>query len=83
MRSSTYQPFSDKRTLYTFSFVKKDVSFKAAFRNTSDNLVRYEVGGIGLKNVKRRLDLLYPGRHGLFIKEASGIFTVELTLETE
>ena len=75
--------FSDKENFIHIQFSKEGGKFKTAFRNTSDNLVRYEVGGIGLKNVKRRLDLLYPGKHGLFIKEASGIFTVELTLETE
>ena len=36
--------------------------------------------GIGLDNVKRRLQLLYPGRHRLDISDSSGIFKVELIL---
>ncbi len=37
--------------------------------------------GIGLSNVKRRLQLLYPGKHVLTIKEAGENFMVELQLE--
>ena len=40
-----------------------------------------EYGGIGLENVKRRLDLLYPGKHNLIITEADDLFTVHLELE--
>ena len=36
--------------------------------------------GIGLKNVRRRLELLYPNRHQLLIKEEDGWFDVRLTL---
>ena len=37
-------------------------------------------GGIGLPNVKRRLELLYPGKHELHIKETSAIYSVTLKL---
>ncbi|BAU55843.1 sensor histidine kinase [Mucilaginibacter gotjawali] len=40
-------------------------------------------GGIGLENLKRRLDLLYPGRHIFFIKKEHNNFTAELTLNYE
>ncbi len=36
--------------------------------------------GIGLNNVKRRLELLYPGKHMLSIKEEAGEFSVALQL---
>lgn len=39
-----------------------------------------EAGGIGLDNVKRRLQLLYPGRHELATKTENGLFTAQLTL---
>ncbi|WP_425475169.1 sensor histidine kinase [Pontibacter coccineus] len=37
--------------------------------------------GIGLKNVKQRLDLLYPDRHELIIRETPEEFFVHLTLQ--
>jgi two-component system LytT family sensor kinase len=40
-----------------------------------------EVGGIGLKNVKKRLILLYPNAHKLSITENNRMHRVELTLD--
>ncbi len=37
-------------------------------------------GGIGLGNVKRRLELLYPGRHTLDIRTEGTVFSVHLKL---
>ncbi len=37
-------------------------------------------GGIGLKNVQRRLDLLYTGKHSLDITESKYSFIVNLTI---
>ncbi|WP_221393794.1 sensor histidine kinase [Dyadobacter sp. NIV53] len=38
------------------------------------------VGGIGLKNVKRRLDLIYPGEHLLLINQTDLLYTVRLQI---
>ena len=37
-------------------------------------------GGIGLNNVQRRLDLLYPGNYSLTIQDETNIYTCELSL---
>jgi LytS/YehU family sensor histidine kinase len=37
--------------------------------------------GIGLNNVKQRLQLLYPGRHELIIRETGKEFFVHLTIQ--
>lgn len=37
-------------------------------------------GGVGLENVKRRLNLLYPGKHQLNITKKGNIFSVQLIL---
>ncbi|PTN09353.1 sensor histidine kinase [Mangrovibacterium marinum] len=44
---------------------------------------KFEDAGIGLDNVKKRLDLLYPGRHSLAVIERDSIYTVELKLTLE
>lgn len=41
-----------------------------------------KVGGIGIKNVKRRLELLYPKSHELTSHEANDFFMVDITLYT-
>jgi len=46
-------------------------------KNTNN---RDEAGGIGLNNVKRRLDLLYPGKYNLEISDETDTYTVELSL---
>jgi two-component system LytT family sensor kinase len=40
-------------------------------------------GGIGLKNVRRRLDLIYPGRYVLDIKDEPGSFEIHFTVALE
>jgi LytS/YehU family sensor histidine kinase len=43
----------------------------------------FQPGGIGLNNVKKRLELLYNEKYQLHIKEKPGWFGVELSLATE
>lgn len=38
------------------------------------------IGGLGLGNIKRRLELLYPGNHSLEIKDSSDKYIVNLTI---
>ncbi len=40
-------------------------------------------GGIGLNNVKRRLELLYPGGYKLEIKNEAASYKVNLTLKID
>jgi two-component system, LytTR family, sensor kinase len=42
--------------------------------------VERKLGGVGLTNVKRRLELLYKERHTLDIRQENAIFRVELSL---
>lgn len=50
--------------------------------SVSDTAVsdRIKESGIGLENLKRRLELLYPERHSLTVNEENGIFEAVLTL---
>lgn len=47
----------------------------------SRNLVNDK--GIGIKNVKRRLELLYPGAYTIQIKDSDKLFEVELTIKID
>jgi len=52
--------------------------------NTKENVNGREMidpGGIGIANVKRRLELLYPGKHALMIQNNDHSFEVILNLE--
>ncbi|HKI89313.1 MAG TPA: GHKL domain-containing protein, partial [Draconibacterium sp.] len=52
--------------------------------NSKDQTSQYKNGkGIGLKNVQKRLDLMYPGKYILSIDDRSETFSVNLTLELE
>ncbi|MDO3626424.1 sensor histidine kinase [Mucilaginibacter sp. BT774] len=51
----------------------------SAAKNESRDVVNY--GGIGLKNVQRRLDLVYPGQYQLDIQDNQDAFLVKLDLQ--
>jgi len=38
-------------------------------------------GGVGLENLRRRLNLLYPGKHQLVITDGISTFTAVLKIE--
>lgn len=49
---------------------------------TLNNLDKAKVGGIGLKNVQTRLNILYPNKHELIIADDKDLYSVTLTLQT-
>ena len=45
------------------------------------NFTKDKIGGIGLKNVRRQLELVYPDKHNLYINGDDNTFDVQLTIE--
>lgn len=72
--------FTDKENEVRIELTRDDKNIQLIVINTTDSSAK-ESGGIGLKNVKRRLELLFPNRHTLDVKRTTHRFTVTLTLE--
>ncbi|HZY39954.1 MAG TPA: sensor histidine kinase [Mucilaginibacter sp.] len=67
----------------SISIVNKQLAFSCQNKIYSVKKMEDEKGGIGLQNVKRRLALLYPGKHQLQISENDAKYFVKLVIETE
>ena len=45
-----------------------------------ENPINYQEGGIGILNVEKRLNLLYPNNHRLVFTDEGGLFKVDMTI---
>lgn len=77
--------FTGKMNYVKLSMTKTDGEFGFSVINTKEEGVKSteEKGGIGLQNVKRRLELLYPGRYKLRIDDNRDTYAVDLTLKID
>ena len=76
--------FSHKPNTIDILASRVNGSFNLEVRNTQEkngSTAIREAGGIGLANVKRRLELLYPGKHELKIDNDEEEFSVHLQLD--
>ncbi|WP_316816743.1 sensor histidine kinase [Pedobacter nyackensis] len=60
-----------------------ELKFKIENSNSPRPARKDNSHGLGLENVQKRLDLLYPGRHKLLIEKTDKLFIVSLTLHLE
>lgn len=60
-----------------------EINFKISNNkpNSTNNLSKSKIGGIGLKNIQARLKILYPNRHTLNIVDENNTYTVTLNLK--
>lgn len=76
--------FSEKKNVIKILLSKTDNLFRLNVFNTKDSSqLASENGGIGLKNVKRRLELLYKDRYLLDVVNSIENFEVNLELKIE
>jgi two-component system LytT family sensor kinase len=59
---------------------QRQLHFKAINSINRQNQSKDHSSGIGLGNVKRRLDILYPGKHQLSFSNHENSFTIALTI---
>jgi two-component system LytT family sensor kinase len=72
----------DKKNFIHIGAERQNGAFRFTVNNSKDNYASTEgQGGIGLANIKRRLELLYPGKHTLAIDNTEDRFSVVLELE--
>lgn len=51
--------------------------------NSKNGQVPFHENGVGIRNVEKRLDLLYAGRHELKLSDEGEFFVVSLLLELD
>lgn len=61
-------------------FIIKDKKLHFHSENSKPTVKQQMVGGLGLFNIKRRLELLYPGTHSLEIKDSTDKYIVNLII---
>jgi LytS/YehU family sensor histidine kinase len=74
---------SHEKNFIKVNLQRQNGTFSFTVENSKDDQQRSTEptgGGIGLSNVKRRLELLYPGRHTLQILNNANTFKIELNL---
>jgi two-component system, LytTR family, sensor kinase len=72
---------NDKENPLTIALHANPHSYHFSITNKKSNGTKEKSSGIGLVNIKNRLDLVYPDKHTLHITDTKDLFTIELTIE--
>ena len=77
--------YKDQENFIRLDLTRQNGNFNFSVSNSREIKERTteRAGGIGLNNVKRRLELLYPGKHLLDIKSTDHEFAVNLKLKIQ
>ena len=63
-----------------YSFTIRDNRLAITAENNSNGKAETTTGGLGLNNLAKRLDILYPGKHSIQISQLPGKYRIELTV---
>jgi len=74
--------YNDQGNFVDVELDRNNGVFSFSVENSKEeNQRKQSKGGIGMNNVRRRLELLYPGKHELKIQETADRFSVKLNLQ--
>lgn len=77
--SNIEKPESSFLDIYMYSSIE-EVTFRVENSIPKDTMIKDKIGGIGLENVKKRLNILYAEKHKLYIDTNDQVFKVELRI---
>jgi LytS/YehU family sensor histidine kinase len=60
--------------------IKSD-SMRCKIVNSKNEFMPYQENGIGITNVKKRLEFIYPGKHELKLNDEGNFFVVSLLVK--
>ncbi|MBL0745539.1 sensor histidine kinase [Chryseolinea lacunae] len=75
--------YSHRENEVRITLKRSNGALTLAIANTVDTNMSLASGGIGLRNVKRRLELLFPNQHALDVRKTNDWFEVNLTLQVK
>lgn len=73
---------NESRIYFSMRIEGEKIIFETKNNNFKKNSLDKSGSGIGLKNIQKRLELLYPGKHDFTIQESENIFTAKLEINT-
>ncbi len=65
---------------FVLNSIESEVTFVAENSKSENDLTTKKHHGVGLENVKRRLELLYPNKHELIVEDQKDFFRINLKL---
>ncbi|SFI84648.1 sensor histidine kinase [Myroides guanonis] len=72
---------TDKERPFIIQITQKDNILRLHTQNKINKHFKDSISGIGLSNIRKRLELQFPDKHNLTVTEEANIFTCELTIE--
>ena len=81
LKHSNIEKITDTFINLKINATENNIDFELENSKPEFKIVKDDVGGIGIENVKKRLAILYPGRHELVINETAQTFKVNLKLQ--
>lgn len=75
--------FTDNRIPLLIRLTITDNGWEFETRNKISRKNKDAMGGVGLDNIRRRLEILYPGQYKMDINDGDGLFSLRLSLNNK